>query len=206
MVGALVMASCTASLYPIVAEDNVVYKPELLGSWKSDGTAIQVDQYLASKFRSVSFGETDSLLHPVTAMQKRAKAYAEKSYLITYEEKGTTFVYESRLTSIGGKLFAELLPYTLSPASEDDPYGNYERGHAIARVDISGNKLSLTFLDGGKIKSLVLQGKLKIRYEHEKLFDLFIITADTKELRQFLTKYGNDERLFNKSDGIILTR
>lgn len=198
------ITSCTASLYPIVEETNVVYAREILGKWKDDGTVFQVEQYLASKNRSVPFGESDSLLNPVTAEQRRANIFMGKSYLVTFTEKGIKQVYEARMTRIGKWMFAEFMPYKID--LDEDPFGNYETGYSFARVEYNSNKIQLYFLNGDKIKSLVTSGKLKISYEYERLFDNFLITADTNEMRAFLEKYGGDAGLFNQQDVVTLTR
>jgi hypothetical protein len=198
------LSSCSASLYPIVEESNVLYDHGMVGKWMSDGDEVKIDQYLTSAERLIPFGEGDSLLHPVTADQRRAKEFAARSYLISFGEKEGKYVYEARMTMIGKQVYAEILPYKFE--ADPDPFGNYENAHSIAKVDYSKNRIQLMFLDGQKIKDLVISGKLKISYEHEKLFNNFLITATTKELRSFLEKYGSDERLFNKKDVITLTR
>ena len=87
-----------------------------------------------------------------------------------------------------------------------DP-GNSINTYTIARVQIlNSNKLQVDFLDGGFIYDQVKSGFLKIKNERDDLYDTFLITASPDELRQFLAKYGNDSRLYNKENSVTLIR
>ena len=47
---------------------------------------------------------------------------------------------------------------------------------------------------------------MKIKHETDDLYDTFLITASTNELQQFIQKYGNDDRFFNKENSVTLIR
>jgi len=46
----------------------------------------------------------------------------------------------------------------------------------------------------------------RIKNETDELYGTFLITASTRELQQFLEKYGNDSRFFNKENSVTLNR
>ena len=116
------------------------------------------------------------------------------------------------LTRVGNSLFFDLIPIVA-----DDPKHQGETGFeymnynlptfSIAKVEIANNQnIQLRFLNGDYIKELIKSGNVRIKHEKDELFETFVVTASSAELRQFLTKYGHDERLFSKENSITLTR
>jgi len=49
-------------------------------------------------------------------------------------------------------------------------------------------------------------GTAAVRYEKDDLFATTLITASSDELRQFLTRYGNDERLYSSKNTVTLKK
>lgn len=67
-------------------------------------------------------------------------------------------------------------------------------GHTIVKIDFEGENVMLQELNGGYIESLIKEKR--IRLKHEMINDEIILTASTNELRSFLEKYGDDDKLF----------
>jgi hypothetical protein len=88
--------------------------------------------------------------------------------------------------------------------------GEYDLGDAtssIAKLEWKGdNTLSVLFLNGDRIREIILSGKARIKHEHEPLFGTFVITASSKELEAFLEKYGDYDNLFTGGETIDLVR
>jgi hypothetical protein len=79
--------------------------------------------------------------------------------------------------------------------------------HTIARVQFTNsNTVKLDFIDGGFLYDQVKAGRMKLKNERDDLYDTFLITASTDELQQFIQKYGNDDRFFNKENSVTLIR
>ena len=66
--------------------------------------------------------------------------------------------------------------------------------------------MKLDFIDGGYLHDQIKAGRMKIKNETDELYGTFLITASTRELQQFLEKYGNDSRFFNKENSVTLNR
>jgi hypothetical protein len=77
----------------------------------------------------------------------------------------------------------------------------------MAKVEIPNDSmLLLKFINGSYVKSLIDNGNIKIKHEEDKMYGMFLITAPSEELQQFLLKYGDDERIYSKENTIILKR
>ena len=199
--------SCATTLHPIVTEENIIVDNRLYGNWKTDTTTVMIENYLKSSLNTSSYpGETDELLNPKTAKEKRLSAFASKLYTISYWNKGYNYVLTGQLTKINGQLYMDLEAEDIK--SEEDVHGsyNYKKAHLIAKLDVVNNSLKFQFMDGQKIKDLVLSGRVKLKHEYEKLFDTFVITASTRDLRLFLEKYGKDQSLYPANNIVSLTK
>ena len=81
------------------------------------------------------------------------------------------------------------------------------QSYTIARVQFTNsNTIKLDFIDGGFLYDQIKAGRMKIKNETDELYDTFLITASTNELQQFIQKYGNDDRFFNKENSVTLIR
>jgi hypothetical protein len=77
---------------------------------------------------------------------------------------------------------------------------------SLAKISFVNNNMMISFLNGDYIKELISSGRVRIKHEKEDLFGSCVITASSDELKQFLEKYGNDDRLYSKNNLITLTR
>ena len=118
------------------------------------------------------------------------------------------------LTRIGDDLYADIEPLTAEPVNKttssdiDDLFngGSYTTTHSIAKLIFRGNELELRILNGDFIKEQLDNGTAAVKYEKDDLFSTTVITSSPDELRQFLSKYGNDERLYSSKNTITLKK
>ena len=118
------------------------------------------------------------------------------------------------LARIGDDLYADMEPITAEPANKpaasdiDDLFsgGKYITTHSIAKLIFRGNELELRILNGDFIKEQLNNGTAAVKYEKDDLFSTTVVTSSSDELRQFLTKYGNDERLYSSKNTITLNK
>ena len=66
--------------------------------------------------------------------------------------------------------------------------------------------IKLDFIDGDFLYKQINAGRMKLKHETDELYDTFLITASTYELQQFIQKYGNDDRFFDKENSVTLIR
>jgi hypothetical protein len=205
--------SCLTTLHPFVGNDPdecLSVKTSLLGKWQLDSLELTVERFLSSSLRVKDARVDQALAYSPhkSAIQKMDSLYFTRLYMASYRRNGSIYAYQCALTEIGGQLFIELLPHNVSNPDFDnhpDRY-NFQNAHVLARLTTGMNSMQLEFLDGALIRKQIQMGNMKIKHEYEPLFENFLITAGTQDLRAFLRKYGKDGRLFKRGNMISLTR
>ena len=70
--------------------------------------------------------------------------------------------------------------------------------HTFAKVEFQDNQLKIRSFDSDYIEGLIKSRK--VRLKHEVVNETIILTASTEDLRSFILKYGDDDKLFLDSD------
>ena len=131
--------------------------------------------------------------------------------MIKYIKNGIKYELFGNMIRLNGQLFINFLGVDMNnidtARKEDIDLVNRLESSTIARVKfINTNTLRLDFIDGGYVYNQIGAGRMKIKHESDELYDTFLITASTNELQQFIQKYGNDDRFFNKENSVTLIR
>ena len=132
----------------------------------------------------------------------------QKGYFITWQdENGDTKQYVAFLARIGKHLYFDYYPAAKKEDRKlDEFFGiHFVRMHTSYRVEfLNDGNFELSQLDGSYVKSLIDEKKTRISHETDAEGDI-TITASTKELQQYLLKYGdepsayeNDKTIFKK--------
>lgn len=214
----VVMQSCVTSLQPLATYNTAIVDDRLAGTWNSDGQDYEVQKFFDSDLYKYIKKEMDK--YKGNADKKLSEKEMEdfapmlyfKSYVIKYTKDKLEYVMFGSMVKLNGQFFINFAPIDINTDK------NKERAfeitstdrlatHTIARVQFTNsNTIKLDFIDGGFLYDQVKAGRLKIKNERDDLYDTFLITASTSELQQFLQKYGNDDRLYNKENSVTLTR
>lgn len=196
-------SSCINSIHPFAGEAEVFYEPGLTGKWKCDTTLVQIDNFTSSPYRDTGI-IYDAILRPRSETDWKLSKQAAKTYMISYQNKGIAYTLKGQLTRIGTDTFIQLLPYII--VNEEGLTGStrYNKGYIIAKIAMKDKKVALSFPDGGRIKALILSGTAAVKHEYEPMFDVFVITASTAELRQSLRDFADDKTLFPSANVVTL--
>ena len=179
------LSGCLTTLHPIFTEKDLAYDPKLIGTWKTDSTG--------NKRRAVITNlSTESFID----LPGNISSIKQKGYLISYQdENGTTSKrYIAFLARIGKHLYFDYYPADKKEDRKlDEFFGvHFVKMHTSYRVDISKDgSFELTQLDEGYVRKLINEKKIRISHETDA-DDNTIITASTKELQQYLLKYGDE--------------
>lgn len=211
------LSSCITSLQPLVTYDRVITDNRVIGNWEHNNEDFKIEPLPQSEFAK-EIGKLTinqkGKVPTITGDAKKDSILYSKMYMVTFERNGATYYMAAGLIKIGNNLFMDLFPAAMydTKVKEDlaNPYSlnyDYQAGVTIARVEMNNNRqLTLKFIDGSFVKEQILAGRMRLKHEKDELFDTFMITASTTELRQFIEKYANDERVFSKDATIVLTR
>lgn len=209
------LSSCLTSLHNLVTYKDVVSDNRTIGNWQYDDIAIKIESVPASSFfKNMTSAKVNGEEKKSIYDSKEDSLLYSGSYIIDFMKNNYRYYMACCLTRIGKDLYADIEPLTAEPvnkptASDADNLfngGSYITTHTIAKVIFRGSELELRLLNGDFIKEQLNNGTAAIKYERDDLFSTTVITSSSDELRQFLTKYGNDERLYSPKNTITLKK
>ncbi len=198
---AALLAGCVpiVSLHPLFTVDDITFDEQLVGTWVEDPN----DPDATWAFSQLDESAAKGILEPW-------KDEITKFYRLTLtDEEGRTGSFAACLLKLGERRFLDICPDRF-PSGEQDmekmklPYNGFffQPVHTFIRVDAIGEKLALRITDDEQFKKLLEADPNAVK--HEVVDDRPILTASTKDLQAFVTKYAGDERLF--PNDITLTR
>jgi len=122
-------------------------------------------------------------------------------YILTYSEMEDneliTDIMIVNLTKIGSNLYMDFQNHEdfQKPSRFQT---NMIPAHTFAKVEFDNGQLTIRSFDSEYIKKLIKNRK--VRLKHETVDESIILTASTDDLRAFILKYGDDDKLFLESD------
>jgi hypothetical protein len=204
-------SSCVTSLRPLVTYNTAIADNRVEGAWEQEGQEYIVQKVFNSDFYKKNKKDLEKTSQ-LSEKNKRDSVLYSKSYIIKYSKEGLEYLLFGSMIKLNGRLFMNFTPADLNStdSTKDVPEFNLANpitSHTIARVEFSNtNTMKLDFIDGDFLYKQINAGRMKIKHETDELYDTFLITASTRELQQFLEKYGNDSRFFSKENSVTLIR
>jgi len=187
------------SLHPLYSEKDTTFDASLLGAWiTEDGETT----YVFKKKDATSYQ-----LLLTCAIDSEIKFNADGSSSVEPVVKGAnkefvTCKCEAHLVKLGKHLFLDICP---EESSGSEPVNSFFwiRGHVFLKISIEKDSLRISYLNEEWLKEKLTAGKIKLAHEflEKDLFDgRIIITAQTKALRKFISKYAEDKEAFPEQD------
>jgi len=208
------LTSCLTSLHNLVTYVTVVKDNRIAGDWQHDDMIIKIEPVPTSSFfKNISPAKVNGEEKKSNYDSKEDSLLYSNSYIMDFTKNNYRYYMACCLTRIGNDLYADMESLAServnTPTADlDDMFngGNYTTTHSIAKVIFKENEVQLLVLNDDFIKDQLNKGSAAIRYENDDLFGTMLITASATELRQFLAKYGNDERLYSSKNTITLKK
>jgi len=209
------LSSCLTSLHNLVTYKSVVSDNRITGNWQYDDMTIKIETVPTSSFlKKLTAAKVNGEEKKSAYDSKEDSLLYSRSYIIDFTKNNYRYYMACCLTRIGDDLYADMEPLTAEPVNKttesdiDNLFngGSYTTTHSIAKLIFRGSELELRILNGDFIKERLNNGTAAVRYEKDDLFATTLITASSGELRQFLTKYGNDERLYSSKNTLTLKK
>jgi len=208
--------SCVTSLQPLVTYKTAIADNRIEGTWRQNEQEYMVQNFFSSNFYKKNKKDLEKKRKEnngqLSEKDKKDSTLFSKSYMIKYTKDGIEYLLFGSMIKLNSGLFMNFTPADLkiTDSTIKEPeidFGNRLNTYTIARVQFNKtNTLQLDFIDGGFLYDQVKAGRIKIKNERDELYDTFLITASTSELQQFLEKYGEDSRFFNKENSVTLSR
>jgi len=185
------LSSCLNTLHPIFTEKDLAYDPKLIGTWNTEKQGTK-ERVVISNLATENSVELPGNISTIK----------QKGYFVTYhDEHGDTKQYIAFLARIGKHLYFDYYPADKKGDRKlDEFFGiHFVRMHTSYRVEIlNDGSFELSQLDGSYVKSLIDEKKIRISHETDA-DDNITITASTKELQQYLLKYGDESSAYESS-------
>jgi hypothetical protein len=186
------LSGCLTTLHPIFTEKDIVYDSKLIGTWKMLEEGEKGPSVITEKGQAII---TNLATEATVELPGNISALKQKGYLISYvDNDGMAERYIAFLARIGKHLYFDYYPADKKGDRKLDEFfgAHFVKMHTSYRVEISKDgSFELSQLDGSYVKSLIDEKKIRINHETDA-DDNAIITASTKELQQYLLKYGDE--------------
>jgi hypothetical protein len=179
------LSSCLTTLHPIFTEKDLAYDPKLIGVWNTENEGKK------GKVTINNLATENSVELP-----GNISAIKQKGYFIIYQDENgkVSDQYIAFLARIGKHLYFDYFPADKKEDRKLDEFfgAHFVRMHTSYRVEIlKDGSFELSQLDGSYVKSLIDEKKIRISHETDA-DDNTVITTSTKELQQYLLKYGDE--------------
>jgi hypothetical protein len=189
---------CIPSLHPLYTKDSLVYIEDILGIW-TDADMTQDDKKL-----QITLNDVNNDMPEMWSFEKGD----DSSYkLIHVDGDGRAARFDVHIVKLGENYFIDF--YRDDPNKSDKE--KYDFGfnsdklngleafhllpvHTFAKLEITDSHLKISMFDGDFLKKLFKEKR--IRLKHEEVDDNIVLTAQPKELQQFIMKYGNEKEAF----------
>jgi len=208
--------SCVTSLQPLVTYKTAIADNRIEGTWRQDGQEYVVQNVFSSDFYKKNKKDLEKSRKEnngqLSERDKKDSILFSRSYMIKYSKVGIQYLLLGSLIKLNGRLFMNFTPVDIAIIDStikepETDLSNRLNSYTIARVQFTNSSImKLDFIDGGYLYDQIKAGRMKIKNEIDELYDTFLITASTTELQQFLEKYGDDNRFFNKENSVTLNR
>jgi hypothetical protein len=209
-------SSCVTSLQPLVTYNSAIEDSRIEGTWQQDGQEYIVQKVFNSDFYKKNKKDLEKSNRDdngqLSEKDRKDSILFSRSYIISYTKNKIEYLLFGSLIKLNGRLFMNFTPVDMISKDSTSTiaeinFDNRLSSYTIARVQFSNvNTMKFDFIDGGYLYDQVKAGRMKIKNETDELYDTFLITASTRELQQFLEKYGNDSGFFNKENSVTLNR
>ena len=211
----VLLSSCLNVFQPIIPAEKYIQDKRIEGNWKMKDVKINISEYSKSPLASEK-------KYPMGSTEKKSKKEIQdsislfhKSYILSFSDEKYSYYYHLQMMIRENTQFVQLYPIVFSrtgagekifdeenlPESRFNAFGTegIMSTFSFGRLKIiDNNQLEFQFIDGEKIKALILAGNMKTRYAFDRLYDNFLITATTNELEKLVGKYGNNDELYSK--------
>lgn len=172
----LILSGCwILSFHPLYFEDDLIFDDTLLGDWET-------------------WEEDQDDVERWTFLRDKDQSYR----LIVTDEHGVEGEFDGHLLRLDDILYLDLFPREPETGNEFH-YGHLVPCHSFLRIALESDELRLRIMDSDWLDDRLKDGRIKI--EHTRCKDGFILTATTKTLQKFIRKYADEA--FSEEAGIL---
>ncbi|NWJ50582.1 MAG: hypothetical protein HXX14_06935 [Bacteroidetes bacterium] len=184
----LILSGCLVkSLHPFYKPSDLVFRQDIIGAYTDQNKGVwKIEGAVNKNFLGV--GKSD-----------KQQNYYKISLL---DEKKRTTTFQGCLFKLDNNYYVD---FYLEKGNNDDAqtelYSYHVIGvHTVAKVLIGKNSLRIKWYNEKWLSELFEQNKIRLSHEKIEDNDAVVLTASTNELQQFMRKFANDPKAFQKKD------
>ncbi len=181
---AIFLSGCLVrSIHPLYTEKDLILVPEIVGKWlNKDG-----DEYIFIKKEK---GKSYSFIHINKKNVGKMAPVNDTAYM------------DAHFLKLGGQIFMDLFPGDNEQMDKlQTTLAFHLVGiHSFYKILIVDGKPQIQEMDDEWLEKMIKSKRIRIKHERLQSDDGIVLTASTKELQKFMTKYANEEKAFKKPD------
>ena len=183
------------SFYPLYTENDLFPNDILIGEWKSnewlDNDKVEMNwSFEHSYFGKKDIKNIDSTSYVLKLITREDDVEMESKFSVHIIELGGHYFLDFYLEEFLEDEYLDLGSFHIVPV------------HTFAKLTVEEDKLIFNWFDQDWLADLIKQNKIRIH--HERNEDYILLTAKTKELQKFVTKYVNSEEAFEEGLEVVL--
>ena len=172
---ALLPGCIVQSLHPLYTQKELVFEPALIGVWER---VVEEDEWEWRETLPLTFEQGEG-----------------KTYRMSVGEGEEPATFEVHLVKLGDNMFLDFFPDP--PEEWVGAYaGHVVPVHSFWRMWLEGDELRIAWLNIEWLDEQIEQGKVAVKHEREEEATALLLTADTKDLQQFLLEHADDPEAF----------
>ncbi|HEX5152298.1 MAG TPA: hypothetical protein VFW07_12680 [Parafilimonas sp.] len=194
------LSGCLYTFYPIFTEKDIVFNKELLGFWNYGDSS----KNGLFEFRRISETEKKELSGNISKL-------SDKGYFVVWRDKKkqVNSAYFVFLVKIGTHYYFDFFPSVSNNQIYVDDLFRYHfvTLHCPYKIILHDkDHFELKQLEESFLDKLIENKQIQIRYlDRSEPNGGRVILSPTAELQQFLTKYGDNEKAYNKDNSYYCT-
>jgi len=159
----IILNGCIPSVHPLYTEDDLVFKPEILGTWIESGDEVE-------------WVFEDS---------------GKNSYIVRITEDGKLSNLDVHLVKLEDKFFFDFYPGENEHIKDMNGYLSLQfiSIHTFAKVIITDEYIEIHRFDPSWLEEILKEEPTLIK--HEVTNDYILLTASTHELQRFILDYAD---------------
>ncbi len=186
LIGMLLSGCYVSSIHPLYTKKDRIFLPEIEGKWISNDK----ETYLFEKTKD------DTLSYKLTHIEKRQEGEVNPG--------SDTAIMEANFVRLGNEIFMDL---TVGDNSHIKGFGfmlnlHIMKVHSFSKIKFLDGNPQIHFMKEKWLEDIIKNNRIRIKHEVIE-DDKIVLTASTKELQKFMTKYADEEQAYD--DPIILT-
>lgn len=206
VMSAIIISGCTVlSFYPLYTDDVLIKDDRIIGTWETYESSLLSSELKDTLVWEIVFNDKKWVRKLNTPFDRGSNEepnkFAYTLFLYYASNQEIKAELQLHIVEIDGKTYLDFFPEEWArniPILEMHLVGV----HSFAKVNIDNDSIAIHWFDSEWFEHNLKENKIHIK--HEKNSSNIMLTAQPKELQQFVKKYSDDKDAFDPDAQFIL--